>query len=173
MVGVVGTGTGLRVVLNTKHRCLKQLQCSHGLVVEVVVGYPHSVGGQGFGHEGKTVVLAGDLHLARAAARVIKTSMAVAQFKSGASKGQPQDLVAKADAKKGEIGQGDKTFGELNSGANGGRIAGAIGQEHSLGLVTENLLQAGIGFCARVTGINHSPEESTVTLFMRNAKGTS
>ena len=52
--------------------------------------------------------------------------MAVAKFESGASKGQPQDLVAKADAKQGEIGQGDKTFGELNSGANGGRIARAV-----------------------------------------------
>ena len=67
VVGIVGAGTGLRVILHAEDRLVPHFQTRHGAVVEVVVGDPHPLLGQGGGVKGKTVVLAGDLHRPRGA----------------------------------------------------------------------------------------------------------
>ena len=114
MVGVVGAGAGLRVVLHAEHRLVAMGQGRHGAVVEVEVGDLHRVGRERCGINGETVVLAGDLHHAGAAAGMVEAAVAITQLVSAAAHGQPQDLVAEADPEHGQVallqqslGQGD------------------------------------------------------------------
>ena len=44
VVCIMGAGTGLRVVLHTKHGLVAKGEGGHGVVVEVVVGDPHPLG---------------------------------------------------------------------------------------------------------------------------------
>ena len=80
MIGIVGSRTCLRVILHTKQRLLPMGHRCNGAVVEIEMGHFDAVSWEAGRIQGKTMVLTGDLNLARGAARMVETAMPIAEF---------------------------------------------------------------------------------------------
>src|SRR5262249_48359787 len=99
--GVVRAGGGLGVVLDGEDRLAGDLEALDRAVVQVDLSHPAG-GGERGGVDREAVVLAGDQNLPRRQVlnRLVAAMMAEAQLVGRAAQGEPQELVAEADAEE-------------------------------------------------------------------------
>ncbi len=57
---------------------------------------------------------------------------------------QPQDLVTEADAEQWQIALLQQCTSQLNAAGHGGRITRTVGEEHTLGVVGQHLIERGV-----------------------------
>src|SRR5882724_3452848 len=100
VVRVVRAGRGLGMVLHAEHGQLRVAQALTRPVVEVDVGWFPAAAGERGGVHGEAVVLRGDLHARgrEVAHRMVGAVVAERQLVRAAAGGEPDDLVAEADA---------------------------------------------------------------------------
>ena len=140
---------GFGVVLDAEGRLVEQLQALHHVVVEADVGdLGAAVGGVGDrverGVDGEAVVVRGDLDLAGRPVlhRLVDAAVAVLQLVGAEAERAAEDLVAEADAEQRRPAlqhpahHGDRAVG-------GGRVAGAVGEEHAVGVHGVDVLDGG------------------------------
>src|SRR5215218_4874703 len=111
-------------------------------VVEVSVGKVYA-GGQGLFADGEAVVLAGDLDPPRLQIphRVVRTVVPEGHLVRLAIQGEPEELVAQADAEDGNLAE-QRTQG-VHGVLQGGGIPGPVRQEQAVGVRGEYLFGAG------------------------------
>ena len=97
----MGAWPCFRVVLDTEDGSVAMRESRHGAVIQIQMGNRDAAAVQGRRIKGKSMVLAGDLHLAMRAAGMIESSMAVGELEGAAAEGQTEDLMAQTNAKKG------------------------------------------------------------------------
>ena len=127
VIGIVGAGTRLRVILHAKDRLLPMGHRCHGAVVEIEVRHLDAIGGETRRIQGKTMVLTRDFHLTGGAAGMVETTMSITELEGGASHGQTENLMAKANTEQREIPLLNQTSGQSDTVANGGRITRSVG----------------------------------------------
>ncbi len=132
---VVGAGAGLRMILDGKNGFLGVSEAFEGLVVEVDVGGFAACFFEAFKVDGKTVVLAGDFDFAGAKVLdgLVAAAVAKLKFVGVGSQGTTEQLIAKADAKNGQLA--NELFEVANGGFDGGGVAWSIGDKQAVGLV--------------------------------------
>ena len=126
---VVGAGSGLGVVLDAERPHVAAAQALDDPVVEVDVGdvgARHRPSAHGVG-----VVLAGDLDrpVPQPLHRVVAAVVAEGELERRPAQGRRHQLVAEADAEDGDVGRQQVADG-LDGVGDGGRVAGAVGEEH-------------------------------------------
>ena len=143
VVGVMGAWAGFGVVLDAEDGLVAEGQGRHCLVVEIAMADRHPLGGQGVGVDGEAVVLAGDLHIAVAAAGVVEAAVAVAELEGGSPQGEPKNLVAQADPKDRQLGLEQQRLGQCDAAGYGGWITRTVGEKDAFRFKGQNLRQAG------------------------------
>jgi hypothetical protein len=110
-----------------------------GLVVEVDMGH-FDICRQRLGIDGETVVLRSDVHFpgAQILHRLVPTAMAELELEGLRPAGQAEDLVAEADAEDGDARHHDPP-GRLDGVGAGLGVAGAVGEEDSIGLQGQHI----------------------------------
>src|SRR5437867_1863942 len=100
VIRIVGAGRGFGMVLNAEDRQRAVLHSLNGVVVEIHVSDADIVRVQAFGIDGETVVLRRNLNLVALDIqdRMIAAMMAELQFVGSAAKGQPKNLMSKANS---------------------------------------------------------------------------
>ena len=101
MFSVVRAGCGFRMILNRDDRQRRVPHALDTLVIQVDMRH-FDFGRQAVGLHGKAVIVRGDLDVAVAKIfdRLIAAAMAKHELESLAAKRAPQQLMAKADAKR-------------------------------------------------------------------------
>ena len=131
------------MILDAEHRFAPVTHAFHGLVVQVDVGRLQ------FGRkivqvDGKAVILRGDLDPVGQIIedRLIRSTMAELELEGLAAQGNPQKLMAQADAEN--RGLADQAVDGVVGIGQRFRIAGSVGQEHPIGFMGQHLLGRGI-----------------------------
>src|SRR5215210_8960254 len=140
--GVPGAGTRFRMVLHAPGPQLAARDALDGTVVEVAVGQLHTVRECVLG-DGEAVVLAGDLDVSRAEVPdgMVRAVVAEGHLVGLASEGEPEQLVAQADAERRHLPeQGTQGVDRVTKG---GRVARAVGEKQTVRLGCEDLLRGG------------------------------
>src|SRR5882724_10780817 len=126
------------MVLHREYRLRAVTQAFDGLVVEIDVR-DLDIFRQRRRIDGKAVVLRCDLDLARLEIfdRVVRAAMTELQLEGLAAKRETENLVAEADAEKRHAG-GDDGLRVVDGICQRRRIAGAIAEEHAVGIRGED-----------------------------------
>mmetsp|Transcript_25397 Transcript_25397/g.55218 ORF Transcript_25397/g.55218 Transcript_25397/m.55218 type:complete len:438 (-) Transcript_25397:123-1436(-) len=114
-----------------------------GAVVEVDVGHLHARG-EGLGVHGVVVVLSADLHAPGGLVRdgVVAAMVPEGQLVGLAAERLAQHLVAHADAEDGHLAEDGLRVGHRPGG--GGGVAGAVGEEDTVGVHGQHLVRGGL-----------------------------
>src|SRR5437667_10372423 len=97
--GIVRSGRGFRMILDTENRPGLVAHSLDGLIVEIEAIHRH-IGGKRAGINGEAVILSRDFHLAglQILDRLVRAAMAEFQFEGLAAKCLAKNLVAQANS---------------------------------------------------------------------------
>src|SRR6185436_19114439 len=140
IVAVVRSGARLGVVLDREDGEVAMAEALDGAVVQVHVRQLERGIVEERGIHREAVVLRGDLDLSGAQVlhRMVRPTVAELELEGLAAAGEPEDLVAEADAKDGP--RFDELAGRLDRVIAGLGIAGAIREEDAVRLERERFL---------------------------------
>ena len=146
IVAVGRAGRGLGVILHREGRLVGAAQALVGAVEQRDVRHL-DVLGQRLGQDAEAVVLRGDLDLAgrQVLDRLVGAAMAALHLARLAAQRQRQDLVAEADAEQRHLLVEHALDRGHAVACRRRRIARAVGQEHAVGLVAQDVLGRGGG----------------------------
>ena len=132
---IVRAGTGFGVVLHGQDRPVLVHKTLQGLVVEIHVrGHP-AARFERVGRHGEAVVLRSDFHTSSGEVADGLVGPAVAEFELEGLRpqGQSEQLMAQANAEDRHLAH--DPFEHVDRVVNGRRVAGAVADEHAVGLV--------------------------------------
>ena len=135
------------VVLHAKYGLAAVAHARYGSVVEVAMGQLHvRMPGERLCIHRKAMVLGGDFASTGGQMEdwMVYASVAVFHFIGRNAHGQGNDLVPKTNAEHGFVG-GYKLSGGFNYLLEGFGVAGAIGNEKSIGFPSQYFLAVGVG----------------------------